>query len=307
MEDILKVENLSKNYGGFKALDDVTFSIKKGEMFALLGPNGAGKSTLISILSGLFQPSSGTASILGYDILQNSLETKHRIGLVPQEILNHGFFTVEQVLNFHSGYYGISNNGNRIDYLLDRLALEDHRKKKVTQLSGGMKRRFLIAKALIHSPPLLFLDEPTAGVDVDLRNTLWEFVRELNDEGVSILLTTHYLQEAEELCSRIAVLDHGKLISLDTTQNMIEKLTQRDIRITLDSDKAWNGMPNELPFNGNHISLKMGFGQSVGERLAEIKIPMERIQDISITEGNLEDAFMTLLSQQNNNPTGRIE
>jgi ABC-2 type transport system ATP-binding protein len=192
----LSIDGVHKAYGHIQALRGVSFEVEPGEVFGLLGPNGAGKTSLISIIVTLEKATSGTVKVFGHDVAANSREAKMRTGWVPQEIINHGYFTVEEILNFHAGYFGLWRPKERIEYLLDGLGLQEHRSKRVKQLSGGMKRRLMIAKALIHSPGLLLLDEPTAGVDVDLRTRLWDFVDELRREGMSILLTTHYLEEA---------------------------------------------------------------------------------------------------------------
>ncbi|MGK0288912.1 MAG: ABC-2 type transport system ATP-binding protein [bacterium] len=300
----LFVENLRKKFPELVALHKLSFELKAGEIFGLLGPNGAGKTTFISMLTGLLDPTSGIAQIFGYNVLENSLHARRLVGVVPQEIVSHGFFSINEVLNFHSGYYGLHKNQKRIDYLLDRLSLEPHRNKQVAQLSGGMKRRLLIAKALVHSPLLLLLDEPTAGVDVELRNTLWEFVKELNEGGTTILLTTHYLQEAEELCNRIGVLDHGKLIALDDTSNLISNLTYRKVKIIL-NDKCEVAKNNNQQFKECHnlevsentLTFKIKSNETIGTLIKDLSIPLEAIQDIAITEGSLEDAFVSLLEK----------
>ncbi|PCI29183.1 MAG: ATPase [SAR324 cluster bacterium] len=302
VKNILEVNQLHKNYGDFTALNEVSISARKGEILGLLGPNGAGKTTFISILTGLIAPTRGSASLFGLDIQKHALKVRQQVGLVPQEIVNHGFFTINQVLEFQSGYYGIRNNQKHIDYLLERLALTEHKNKLVSELSGGMRRRLLIAKALVHSPSLLLLDEPTAGVDVDLRNTLWDFVRDLNRQNVTVLLTTHYLQEAEELCDRIAVLHHGTLISLDNTQEMIKNLTDREVKIKLASSTPWPGMPAGLEIEDKTIKCRIAHGDAIGKLLTKLKIPMEQLEDITISEGNLEEAFVNLLQQHRNKP-----
>ena len=293
----LVANNISKKFDDFTALDNISLRLHRGEIFGLLGPNGAGKTTFISIITSLISPTSGSGSVFGYDIQRENLNVRENIGFVPQEIVSHGFFTVRQVLQFHSGYYGIGNNTERIDYILHRLALHEHRNKLASQLSGGMKRRLLIAKALVHNPPFLLLDEPTAGVDVELRNTLWDFVRELNREGQTILLTTHYLHEAEELCDRVGVLSRGKLIALDATRYLIRKMTCRSVKLTL--EKGWSGRVNsrDTEIDGNIVHACLSHSQSIGEYIKNIGVPLERIQDISVTEGDLEEAFLKLLQQ----------
>lgn len=295
----LVIDGLSMKFEEIEALKQLQFQLEPGEIFGLLGPNGAGKTTLVSILTGLLIPTSGSASIFGNDIVKDSLQARRLVGVVPQELVSHGFFTVDQVLKFHSGYYGIANNRKQIDFLLDKLALTPHRKKLVSQLSGGMKRRLLIAKALVHSPPLLLLDEPTAGVDVELRNSLWEFVGELNKAGQTILLTTHYLQEAEELCNRIGVLNEGKLIALDQTHHLIQELTHRRVRLTLTKPWPAEDVSKNSSENDNIIEANLDHNEYVGEFIKNRGIPPELIQDISVSEGRLEDAFVKLIHRHN--------
>lgn len=285
----LVVQNLVKRYGasgagGVLAVNGVSFSLNPGEVFGLLGPNGAGKTSIISTIVTLERPTEGAIRINGYDNQTHPREAKQCVGFVPQEIVNHGYFNVEEILDFHSGYYGIIQKQERIEYLLDSLGLKEHRYKKVKQLSGGMKRRLLIAKALVHSPQLLLLDEPTAGVDIELRAQLWEFVKELKEQGVTILLTTHYLEEAQRLCDRVGILHEGRLKAIDSTGDFIRKLTER--RVTL--------LRRSRPGTAEVFRLKSG--QSVGDLLREQKISIEDIMDLNVEEGTLEEAFRHVLS-----------
>ena len=305
-ESPLVTDTISRKFDDFFALDSVSLRLNPGEIFGLLGPNGAGKTTFISIITSLLAPTSGNGSVFGYDIQKESLSVRKKIGFVPQEVVSHGFFSVRQILQFHSGYYGIRKNGDRIDYLLHKLALFDHRKKLVSQLSGGMKRRLLIAKALVHDPPFLLLDEPTAGVDVELRNALWEFVRELNRAGQTILLTTHYLNEAEELCDRVGVLSQGKLIALDETRHLIKKMTCRRVNLVMEEDWKGDVKSDDAQIDGNRIRICLSHRLSVGEYIKKIGVPLEQIKDISVTEGDLEEAFIKLL-QQDSNANGKIQ
>ncbi|MGE3973199.1 MAG: ABC transporter ATP-binding protein [Bdellovibrionales bacterium] len=298
----LELENLKKNYGSLQALKGVNLSMKTGEVLGLLGPNGAGKTTIISILTTLENPLSGTAKVFGVDVAKSLRDAKLLLGYVPQEIVSHGFFTVEEILEFHSGYYGIQNNKEQINYLLDRLSLSEHRHKSVRQLSGGMKRRLLIAKALVHKPKLLLLDEPTAGVDVELRTSLWKFVRELNQQGMSVLLTTHYLEEAEELCDRVAIIHKGEILQVGETKGLVRQLTQRQVDITL----------NHAPVNlknvyltkqvQNELEFRLPYQVTLGELLAQLNLPMESIKDLRIREGNLEEAFIHILQRGHLSP-----
>jgi len=255
--------------------------MNEGEVFGLLGPNGAGKTTLISILTTLEEPTSGEALLFGYPVERHSRTTKTLLGVVPQEIVSHGFFSVEEVLHFHSGYYGIARNQKRIDYLLEKLGLGSHRQKRVRQLSGGMKRRLLIAKALVHSPRLLLLDEPTAGVDIELRASLWEFVAELNQAGTSILLTTHYLEEAEQLCDRVGIIHHGKILEVGETNELICKLTMREVTLSLK--------------NGESRIFRVSVATQLSTLLEENQIRLDEVADVKIREGRLEDAFVQML------------
>lgn len=298
-----EVKNLKKTYGTKSnpthALKGVTFQMNEGEVFGLLGPNGAGKTTLISILMGLEVATEGQAFIFGEDVSRGLQSTKSQVGIVPQELVNHGFFSINEVLQFHSGYYGISKNQEYIDYLLGKLGLLPHRNKKVRELSGGMKRRFLIAKALVHKPKLLMLDEPTAGVDIELRNSLWEFVEELNKNGTSILLTTHYLEEAENLCDRVGIIHQGELKAVGNTGNLIKDLTQREVLIYMSEP-----MVVESPYLKNQSEnlsvFQIPSNMELGQLLAKLKLDLNKIVDVKIREGRLEDAFLSVLGDGKN-------
>ncbi|MBL4694240.1 ABC transporter ATP-binding protein [Candidatus Gracilibacteria bacterium] len=239
MQDFaIQIENVDKTYAsGTHALKGISFDIKKGEFFGLLGPNGSGKSTIINIMSGPVKRNSGTIKIAGLDIDENREETKRLLGVVPQEISFDSFFSVNESLLQQSGYYGIRNNQGYIDEILEKLNLSDKKHTNTRMLSGGMRRRLLVAKALVHKPKVLVLDEPTAGVDVELRHNLWKYMQKLNEEGLTILLTTHYLEEAEQLCERLAFISRGKIVKIDTTKNIIEndKLEDVFIKLTYDS------------------------------------------------------------------------
>ncbi len=223
MQSAVLVEHLSKSYGSLQALNDVSLDVKEGEFFGLLGPNGAGKTTLISILAGLCRPDSGRAFIMGTNVQSNFIEARRLLGVVPQELVFDPFFTVRETLRFQSGYFGIRNNDDWIDEIMANLDLTSKANSNMRSLSGGMKRRVLVAQALVHRPPVIILDEPTAGVDVELRQSLWKFISRLNQDGHTILLTTHYLEEAESLCGRIAMLKSGQVVALDTTQNLLAR------------------------------------------------------------------------------------
>lgn len=295
----LEIKNLKKSYGKNQALKGISFDIEQGEMFALLGPNGSGKSTLINILATLLRQDSGEANIFGYTVAPENLESKRLIGVVPQEIVNHGFFNVEEVLGFISGYYGIWNNKERIAYLLNKLGLWEHRKKLVRELSGGMKRRLLIAKALVHSPKLLLLDEPTAGVDIELRNSLWDFIRELNrEENIAILLTTHYLEEAEELCDRVGILSLGNLLEIGNTKDLIKKLTQRELTLVINDPNYICNSAYLVRQEANELHFSVPSDKNIGSILLELNLDIKMLEDIRLEEGSLEDAFINVLKRE---------
>lgn len=284
----LEVLRLKKTYTDkvaglpVEALKGIDFSIEPGSIFGLLGPNGAGKTTLIAAITTLEKPTSGEILVFGESVLQNPLKTKMNVGVVHQEVINTGFFDVAEILDFQSGYYGIRKNQERCNYLMHKLSLFEHRNKKVKQLSGGMKRRLMIAKALVHSPKLLLLDEPTAGVDVGLRETLWKFVQELKDEGISILLTTHYLEEAEKMCDRVAIINKGQLMFNGTPKKMIAEYSQKKLILIMKSGETREYLEsNQL---------------SIAELLAKYDIDIAEIHDVKIEEGRLEDAFSKMVN-----------
>ncbi len=284
----LEVQNLKKIYTDkvagipVEALKGIDFSIEPGSIFGLLRTNGAGKTTLIAAITTLEKPTSGEILVFGESVLKNPLITKMNVGVVHQEVINTGFFDVAEILDFQSGYYGIRKNQERCDYLMHKLSLYEHKNKKVKQLSGGMKRRLMIAKALVHSPKLLLLDEPTAGVDVGLRETLWQFVHELKNEGISILLTTHYLEEAEKMCDRVAIINKGQLMFNGTPQKMISEYSQKKLILIMKSGETKEYLEsNQL---------------SIAELLAKYDIDIAEIHDVKIEEGRLEDAFSKMVN-----------
>ncbi len=291
----LKIEHLTKNYGPLRAVNNVSFDIKEGEIFGLLGPNGAGKTSIISIITTLEEATGGTASVYGYDTAKNPKQAKYVTGCVPQELVHHGFFSLEEVLAFQSGYYGRWENRERIEFLIDKLDLQAHRKKRVKELSGGMKRRMLIAKALVHEPRLLLLDEPTAGVDIELRSTLWDFCRELQKEGVSILLTTHYLEEAEALCDRVGFLDNGELKLLGKPKDLINELTEREVVMVLKAPVAPVVHPHLVSQSDHQLTFRFASTKSMGDLIAELPLDIRGVQDFIIREGKLEQAFERII------------
>lgn len=295
MAKALEINNLVKQYGDLKAVNNVSFQVNEGEIFGLLGPNGAGKTSLISCIVTTEDPTSGSVKIFGEDVSKNPRFTKSITGIVPQEIVNHGFFNIEEILNFHSGYFGYRNNQEQIHFLLNKIGLFEHRHKKVKQLSGGMKRRLLIAKALVHKPKLLLLDEPTAGVDIELRSQLWDFVRELRESGVTILLTTHYLEEAEELCDRVGIIHKGELRKLGPTKDLIKEFTQRRVKIKYLDPYVKVTSPYLIDQDSDELEFLIPSSMNLGELLSDLNLNMSHVKDLSINEGSLEDAFRRVL------------
>ena len=235
--------------------------------------------------------------MFGHDLADEPRLAKQMVGFVPQELVNHGFFSIEEIMNFHSGYYGIGKNKERIDYLLHRLSLYEHKDKRVKQLSGGMKRRLSIAKSLVHSPKLLLLDEPTAGVDIELRASLWEFVEDLKKDGVTILLTTHYLEEAESLCDRVGFLQQGQLVKVGQTKALIQDLTSREVIIKVGKMKHNISHPLLVNQTSDELVFKIPSEMNLGTLLSEAKIEMAQLEDVRIQEGSLEDAFRTVMAE----------
>lgn len=290
----LEISKIVKTYGANRALDGVSFTVQPGEVFGLLGPNGAGKTSLISIIISLETATAGSVKVFGLDVTEHRRQAKTMTGWVPQEVINHGFFTVREILNFHSGYFGVRQPKERVDFLMQTLGLWEHREKKVKQLSGGMKRRLMIAKALVHKPRLLLLDEPTAGVDVELRTKLWEFVEQLRREGISILLTTHYLEEAERLCDRVGIIYKGQIRALNKTRSLIEEWSRKKIIIRLRSPVLGFTHPDLIGGDGTEWIFVTRMNKPLGELLQELQIVLANLVDVQVHDGNLEDAFRKL-------------
>jgi ABC-2 type transport system ATP-binding protein len=290
-------QNVSKTYitsrGEFPALKGVTFDIEPGEFFGLLGPNGAGKTTLISILAGLSRASSGHVTVHGADVQADYAQARRRLGVVPQELVFDPFFTVREALRFQSGYFGIRGNGDWIDELLDGLGLADKANANMRQLSGGMKRRVLVAQALVHRPPVIVLDEPTAGVDVELRQTLWQFVSKLNKEGSTVLLTTHYLEEAEALCGRIAMLKRGELVALEKTSDLLQRASANVLRFKTDHPLP-AALAAQARVTGRFVQLPAHDALEVERILAQVREAGVPVEDIEISKADLEDVFLDL-------------
>ncbi len=300
----IRIEALSKTYkGGKQALTDVSLDVPRGQIFGLLGPNGAGKSTMINILAGLVAKTSGRASIWGFDIDAHPRNAKRSIGIVPQELLFDPFFTPREALEIQAGLYGVPKAERITDRLLEAVYLTDKADAYARTLSGGMKRRLLVAKAMVHSPPILVLDEPTAGVDIELRQQLWDYVKSLNREGVTVVLTTHYLEEAEELCDRIAIINHGKLIANEPTKALVAKA--QDKVVVVEFDRAVAGLPANDCFDRV---------EQTGERTVEIQYRKDRVNagdvltalggagytivDVSTRDPDLEDVFLALTRRE---------
>jgi ABC-2 type transport system ATP-binding protein len=281
--------------GSFQALDNVCFDIKEGEFFGLLGPNGAGKTTLISILAGLAQASSGRVKVQGVDVAKQSAQARRLLGVVPQELVFDPFFNVREALQFQSGYFGIKHNDAWIDELLESLGLTDKANNNMRQLSGGMKRRMLVAQALVHKPPVIVLDEPTAGVDVELRQTLWQFIAKLNKQGHTVLLTTHYLEEAEALCGRIAMLKQGQVVALDSTSELLKAASSNVLRFKLDAELP-AALTGKARVTGRIVQLPAHDAAEIERYLAAVREAGLHAEDVEIRKADLEDVFLDVMS-----------
>ena len=280
----------------FLALDGVDLNIEQGEFFGLLGPNGAGKTTMISILAGLTRATSGKVSVLGSDVQSDYAAARRKLGVVPQELVFDPFFNVREALRIQSGYFGIKKNDAWIDELLDCLGLTDKAEANMRQLSGGMKRRVLVAQALVHKPPVIVLDEPTAGVDVELRQTLWQFIAKLNKQGSTVLLTTHYLEEAEALCGRIAMLKSGKVVALATTSELLKAASSNVLRFKIDSELPL-ALKEKARITGRIVQLPAHDAAEIESYLAAVRQAGLIAQDVEIRKADLEDVFLDVMSQ----------
>ncbi len=296
----LIIENAHKTYkNGFSALKGVSFTVEQGEFFALLGPNGAGKTTLISAMAGLNKLTEGNISIMGHDTRRDAYQARMNLGVVPQELVFDPFFTVREALKFQSGYFGIKNNEKWIDELLFRLGLDDKANTNTRNLSGGMKRRVMVAQALVHRPPVIVLDEPTAGVDVELRQNLWTFIQDLNQQGHTIILTTHYLEEAQTLCNRIAMMKHGELLALDKTENLLH--SEQGVRIEININ---NKLPENLHkwlqnSDGNTHTLQLDDYAQLAFVLSTLQYDNVDLKNLSVLENDLEQVFLKMMHDTN--------
>ena len=291
-------QNVSKSYAGprgaLRALDGVGFDIEQGEFFGLLGPNGAGKTTLISILAGLTRASSGRVTVMGHDVIADYAAARKALGIVPQELVFDPFFSVREALRIQSGYFGLRRNGAWIGELLHELGLADKADANMRQLSGGMKRRVLVAQALVHRPPVIVLDEPTAGVDVELRQGLWQFIARLNREGHTVLLTTHYLEEAEALCSRIAMLKQGRVVALERTAKLLAGTASTMLRFKTDHALP-AALAEQARVTGRIVQLKAHDAAEVETLLAALRAAGVAVEELEIGRADLEDVFVEIM------------
>jgi ABC-2 type transport system ATP-binding protein len=298
-QSVCKTYTTSK--GPFHALQEVSFDIEEGEFFGLLGPNGAGKTTLISILAGLTQASSGQVLVRGHDVRKAAAQARKLLGVVPQELVFDPFFSVREALRFQSGYFGVRGNEAWIDELLEGLGLADKASHNMRQLSGGMKRRVLVAQALVHKPPVIVLDEPTAGVDVELRQTLWQFIARLNREGHAVLLTTHYLEEAEALCNRIAMLKQGRVVALQRTSDLLSAASSNVLRFKLDA-----ALPAELAakarVTGRIVQFPAHNAAEIEHYLSAVREAGLHAEDVEIRKADLEDVFLDVMARAGKSP-----
>ena len=298
----ISIQSLTKTYPrrgnapAVHALDNVSFDIQHGEFFGLLGPNGAGKTTLISILAGLAHASKGTIRVHGHDVRTDYIQARRHLGIVPQELVFDPFFTVREALRFQSGYFGMRDNDAWIDELLHSLGLADKAASNMRQLSGGMKRRVLVAQALVHKPPIIVLDEPTAGVDVELRQTLWQFVSKLNKQGHTVLLTTHYLEEAEALCGRIAMLRSGHVVALSTMAELLQGSSSNVLQFKTDSMLPAD-LAAQARVTGRIVQLPAASAADVERILAQLRLAGVAVEDLEIRRADLEDVFLQVMAR----------
>lgn len=296
----ITINGVHKHFGSLHALKGVDLSIEQGEFFALLGPNGAGKSTLINILAGLIKPSAGNISVMNFDVVNQYQHARQLLGVVPQELVFDPFFNVREMLRFQAGYFGRGpENDAWVDEILEGLGLADKAHTNMRKLSGGMKRRALIAQALAHKPPVIVLDEPTAGVDVELRQMLWEFIKKLNRDGHTIILTTHYLEEAEALCSRVGMMKEGKIVALDSTANLLNKFAGKSLRLTLGNVV----LPADIQSLVRHqergiFTFALSDMAQIEFVLSALRAQSIKVIDMQLNEADLEDVFLSLVGKQ---------
>ncbi len=299
MNPAIKINGIHKSFGNLHALKGIDLTIEQGEFFALLGPNGAGKSTLISILAGLIKPTAGDISVMGFDVVNQYQQARQLLGVVPQELVFDPFFNVREMLRFQAGYFGRGKENDAwVDEILEGLGLADKAHTNMRKLSGGMKRRALIAQALAHKPPVIVLDEPTAGVDVELRQMLWDFIKKLNREGHTIILTTHYLEEAEALCSRVGMMKQGEIVALDSTANLLNKFAGKKLRLTLGDVSLPNNIQSLLRHQEKGIfTFALTDMAQIEFVLSALKAADIRVLDMHLSEADLEDVFLSLVGK----------
>jgi ABC-2 type transport system ATP-binding protein len=296
MVPAIQVEKVSKDYGALRALDAVDLTVERGEFFGLLGPNGAGKTTLINILAGLVLPSAGAARVAGHDVVTGYRSARRALGVVPQELVFDPFFTVREALTFQSGYFGLRDNRGWIDEVMHNLDLDTKADTNMRALSGGMKRRVLVAQALVHKPPVIVLDEPTAGVDVELRQALWRFIRRLNQDGHTIVLTTHYLEEAETLCGRIAMLKQGRIVALDTKQNLLRLHSGCYLELRVEPDRLPERLqPLVAQRREGGYRLALSDYSEVERVIAELRAAGIAIHELEVMLPDLEEIFVQIM------------
>ncbi len=296
MTTAVRLRGVEKRFPRVHALRGIDLDIEPGEFFALLGPNGAGKTTLISILAGLTRASAGSVEIMGFDVTRDYRQARRALGVVPQELVYDPFFTVRETLRLQSGYFGLRRNDDWIDELLANLGLADKADDYTRRLSGGMKRRVLVAQALVHKPPVIVLDEPTAGVDVELRQSLWAFIRRLNREGHTIVLTTHYLEEAESLCERVAMLKEGRIVALDRTENLLRAGAERRLLLELDPPELPAFLQSRLKGrDGQRFILDLPDYGDLEAILANLRAAGIAIRNMSLGEADLEEVFLKIM------------
>ena len=293
----IHIEQVHKRFGSLRALNSIDLTIHQGEFFGLLGPNGAGKSTLINIMAGLLKATSGNISIMGHDVVNDYQAARMALGVVPQELVFDPFFNVREMLRFQAGYFGRGRENDAwVDEVIENLGLTDKAHTNMRKLSGGMKRRALIAQALVHKPPVIVLDEPTAGVDVELRQSLWAFIKKLNRDGQTIILTTHYLEEAETLCERVAMMKQGEIVALDTTANLLSKLPGKNLRLQLGAAALPTTLLPMLKSGENGVfTLALSDLSQIEFALSELRKANVNVEDMQLIEADLEDVFMSIV------------
>ena len=297
MPAAIEVRDVHKRFGELRALAGIDLEIPQGEFFGLLGPNGAGKTTLISVLAGLARADRGTARVMGHDVRADYRAARRCLGVVPQELVFDPFFTVRETLRIQSGYFGVRDNGAWIEEVMQHLDLASKAEVNMRALSGGMKRRVLVAQALVHKPPVIVLDEPTAGVDVELRQALWQFIRRLNRDGHTVVLTTHYLEEAEALCERIAMLKQGRVVALDSTSNLLKRVRHLFLRLRLSGELPGELRPLEHSSTAEAHVLRLKDYEDVEQILACIRRAGCRIEEMELMQPDLEDAFVEVMQR----------